>query len=286
MSATQVQTGPRPRDLEPPRPARRSISELLAPLERLSTNSSSLVANRGANFDSGSETCELSRCTFIGQQNGGAPLRIGIFAGINGDEPDGAYALVEFVRLLEAKPALAAGYCLSLYPVCNPTGFEDNTRCSRLGADLNRLFWSGSDEPEILLLQAELRSHAFDGIITLHSDPRATSFYGAVRGPALTRHLLVSVLTAAGIRLPVAQPAADAPRLRDHEEPSAYCHHPGSLSAPPEQQPQPFEVNLVAPKAPATCIKQLVLVAAMRAILAEYRKFSSHAPYLTPRIIV
>ena len=33
---------------------------------------------------------------------------------------------------------------LSFYPVCNPTGFEDRTRFSRGGKDLNREFWRNS----------------------------------------------------------------------------------------------------------------------------------------------
>ena len=64
--------------------------------------------------------------------------------------------IVQFIKLLEAKPELAAGYYLSLYPVCNPTGFEDGTRFSRSGKDLNREFWKNSDQPEVRLLQAEL----------------------------------------------------------------------------------------------------------------------------------
>jgi len=30
-----------------------------------------------------------------------------------------------FLKLLEQRPELARDYCLSVYPVCNPTGFED-----------------------------------------------------------------------------------------------------------------------------------------------------------------
>ncbi len=110
---------------------------------------------------SGGETYELPRYLFVGPRGGDTPIRVGIFAGIHGDEPEGVRAVVQFIKLLEAKPELATGYYLSFYPVCNPTGFEDGTRHSRSGKDLNREFWRNSDEPEVRLLQAELISHSF-----------------------------------------------------------------------------------------------------------------------------
>ena len=66
---------------------------------------------------------------FIGPRGGSAPIRVGIFAAIHGDESDGAYALVQFLKLLESQsPNWRPVILLSFYPVCNPTGFEDNTR--------------------------------------------------------------------------------------------------------------------------------------------------------------
>jgi len=71
------------------------------------------------------------------------------------------HAIIRFIQLLEAHPELATGYYLSFYPVCNPTGFEDGTRHSRGGKDLNREFWRNSTELEVRLLQAELQSRSF-----------------------------------------------------------------------------------------------------------------------------
>jgi protein MpaA len=94
----------------------------------LAANSVNLVANLDACFDVSGESHVLPRYLFVGPRGGDTPIRLGIFAGIHGDEPEGVYALVQFIKLLEANPELAAGYYLSIYPVCNPTGFEDNTR--------------------------------------------------------------------------------------------------------------------------------------------------------------
>ena len=93
------------------------------------------MANHHARFEVNGESCELPRY-FVGPRGGDMPIRFGIFAGIHGDEPEGVHALVQFIKLLEGKPELAAGYYLSFYPVCNSTGFEDGTRFSRSGKDV------------------------------------------------------------------------------------------------------------------------------------------------------
>src|SRR5579872_2500398 len=118
-----------------PREQRRSIADLLAPLEQIAAHSPNLVANHDARFEVNGETYELPRYLFVGPRGGDTPIRVGIFAGVHGDEPEGVHAVVQFIKLLEAKPELAAGYYLSFYPVANPTGFEDGTRFSRAGKD-------------------------------------------------------------------------------------------------------------------------------------------------------
>ena len=174
--------------LQTPRQRRRSIAELLAPLEEIAAHSPNLVANHDARFEVNGAAYDLPRYLFVGPRGGDTPIRVGIFAGVHGDEPEGVHALVQFIKLLESKPELAAGYYLSFYPICNPSGFEDGTRVSRSGKDLNREFWKDSAEPEVRLLQAELQSRSFQGIISLHTDDTSSGFYGIVRGATLTKH--------------------------------------------------------------------------------------------------
>src|SRR6187401_584042 len=89
-------------------------------------------------------------------------IKLAIFAGIHGDEPAGVHALCDLVRSLEAVSALARKYEIHLYPLCNPTGYEDGTRHSRSGKDLNREFWCGSSEPEVQLIERELVRQRYD----------------------------------------------------------------------------------------------------------------------------
>jgi hypothetical protein len=257
------------------RPHRRSLAELLAPLDQLAADSPNLVANHDARFDSAGETYTLPRYLFVGPKGGDTPIRLGIFAGLHGDEPEGSHALVQFIKLLEARPELAAGYYLSIYPVCNPTGFEDDTRHTRNGRDLNREFWRDSAEPEVKLLQAELTSRSFQGIIALHTDDTSDGFYGFVRGATLTRHLIEPALQAAEKFLPRDRRAViDGFNARNGVIRDCYD---GVLSAPPRSRPRPFEIILETPQTPPEYLKVCAFVLALQTILAEYRKFIAYA---------
>jgi len=220
----------------------------------------------------------LPRFLFIGPKGGDDPIRIGIFAGIHGDEPAGAYAAVSLLQMLERDPEIAKGYWLYVYPVCNPTGFERQTRCSARGYDLNREFWNNSDEPEVRCLETELWTHAFDGIISLHSDDTSTGMYGFVRGATLSRHLLEPALKAAEEVLPRNRdkfidgfPASNG-LIRQ-------CYN-GVLSAPPRLKPKPFELLLETPGLAPLLHQQQALVLAMSTILTEYRELMGYAPNL------
>ena len=260
------------------RAKRRSIGELLAPLDKIAATSPNLVANYEAHFDVNGERYQLPRYLFVGPNGGDTPIRIGIFAGIHGDEPEGVHALVQFIKLLEAKPELAAGYYLSFYPVCNPTGFEDGTRFSRAGKDLNREFWKNSPEPEVRLLQAELVSRSFQGIISLHTDDTSEGFYGIVQGATLTKHLIQPALRAAEKLLPRDErPIIDGFAARNGIIRDTFQ---GILSAPPKVRPRPFEIILETPSTPPEYVKQAAFVAALQTILIEYRKFIAYAPNL------
>ena len=257
---------------------RRSISELLARLERLASASPSLVADHGAEFQSGGQSYDLPRYLFIGPKGGDEMIRIGIFAGIHGDEPEGVHALIQFLSLLEHKPDLASGYCLFVYPVCNPTGFEDRTRLARSGKDLNREFWNGSQEPEVKLLQSELAAHSFHGIISLHTDDTSQGFYGFAHGATLTQNLIEPALQAAEQFLTRnGNESIDGFRARNGIIRDRY---PGVLSAPPKVRPRPFEIILETPQTPPNYLKEAALVAALQVILTRYREMMGYAPNL------
>lgn len=258
--------------------ARRDLAGLLAPLDEIARTSPNLVANHEARFEADGQKYVLPRYLFVGPRGGDTPIRVGIFAGVHGDEPEGVHALIRFIKLLEARPELATGYYLSLYPVCNPTGFEDNTRHSRRGKDLNREFWKNSAEPEVRLLQAELVSRSFQGIISLHTDDTSEGFYGFAHGATLTKSLIEPALAAAEKFLPRNElPVIDGFSARRGVIRDGY---EGILSAPPRVRPRPFEIILETPATPPEYLKELALVAALQTILTEYNQFIAYAPNL------
>jgi hypothetical protein len=54
----------------------------------------------------------------------------------------------------------------------------------------------------------------------------------------------------------------------------------GVLSAPARTRPKPFEIILETPGQAPLFLREAALVVALRAILAEYRKFIAYAPNL------
>jgi predicted deacylase len=208
--------------------------------------------------------------------SGGAdPIRLGIFAAIHGDEPAGALAVVKLLLELAQQPEWAANYHIKAYPVCNPTGFEDNTRESRRGKDLNREFWRGSGEPEVQILENELRRSHFDGLIQLHADDTSNGIYGFVRGHTLTENLLRPALEVAGKILPRNVGATiDGFAARDG---IISRHYEGILGAPKEMSPEPFEIVFETPQKAPMELQVEAFVVALRTIMTEYVLLMSFA---------
>ena len=169
----------------------RTVSALLGSLR------SSLQIDTAAEFEHEGRHYGLPRIRVAGAYAGHDPIRLGLFAGLHGDEPAGCAALVQLANTLAAQPALAAGYELFIYPVINPTGYERATRFNHSGKDLNREFWAGSTEAEVGAIERELRVHSFAGIITLHADDTCEGIYGYTHGRVLNESLLAPALVAA-----------------------------------------------------------------------------------------
>ena len=252
------------------RPGGRSLRRLFEPL----LHASGLQATFLGPFEVNGEPYTLPRITFCDPKSSD-PIRLGIFAAIHGDEPAGALGLVQFLLELAALPEWAAGYQIHAYPVCNPTGFEDNTRFSRRGKDLNREFWKTSPEPEVQILEEELATQHFAGLIQLHADDTSDGLYGFVRGHTLTENLLRPALAEAGKILPRnTNPAIDGFAARDG---IIYKHYEGVLAAPREIEPVPFEIIFETPHGAAMELQVRALMVALRTIMTEYRLLQSFA---------
>ncbi len=252
-----------------PAAAQRSVARLLEPLDRIAESSRHLISKSLGQFESVGGNYSLPRYLYVGPRGGGDIIRIGIFATIHGDEPEGALALGRFLAALEAKPELAQGYALFIYPVCNPTGFEDNTRNARSGRDLNREFWQQSDQPEVRFLESEIWMQAFHGIVTLHSDDTSDGLYGFVKGAVLSEYLLEPALLEASRFLPRNHRSV----IDGFNARSGIIHdgYQGMLQSIPDLPQPPFEITLETPQKAPLHRQVDGLVAALQTILTEFR---------------
>jgi murein peptide amidase A len=205
-------------------------------------------------------------------------FKFGIFGGVHGDEPAGVLAALELAKWAAEEPGELADFELHFFPVCNPTGYNLGTRHNQNGLDLNREFWFGSLEPEVLFLERELRQEKYDGIIALHADDECDGCYGFVSGALLSEHLLRPALAAANNLLPCcAQPVIDGFVADQGVIREGYL---GILSGPPEQRPRPLEIVFETPALAPLDQQVNATVAAVKSMLAEYRLLQSYAANL------
>jgi protein MpaA len=187
----------------------------------------------------------LEQFLFVGPRGGGDYFRVGIFAGIHGDEVAGVHAAVRVLQLLATHPDLARGYEVYIYPLCNPSGFESGTRLARSGRDLNREFWIGSRQLEVQFLERQIRTLRFDGLISLHADDDSPGLYAFALGAQVTEHVVEPALAAAEKILPRNRDATiDNFVARNGLIRKGY---PGMLCAAPEARPRPFEIVFETP---------------------------------------
>lgn len=251
------------------------IGALLAPLRAAAARHPELEISIAGAFTHAGKRHEIPRFRFVGPDKGQEPTSLGLFAGVHGDEPAGCVALVQFLTAIIEEPERATGYELVVYPLVNPTGYEAGTRTNRSGKDLNREFWHGSVETEVQSIERELRANAFAGVITLHADDTCEGHYGYSHGRALDDALLRPALLAAERVLPRdRREVIDGFMAREGVISDCFC---GILSAPPEQNPRPFNLIFETPAHAPLDLQVAANVAALDAIVSTYRGMIAYA---------
>src|SRR4051794_34873023 len=103
------------------RPKRRSLKALLSTfLTEIGSNSQYVYADCLGRFNVNGERFWLPRFVFHGDQSDEPSMKIGIFAGVHGDEVAGILACFDLLRFFEREPFLARAYHLHFYPLINP----------------------------------------------------------------------------------------------------------------------------------------------------------------------
>jgi hypothetical protein len=240
-------------------------------LFKLADNSDSLIAGSVGEFEVGGKLFHIPRFIFMGPKGGGDTVRLGIFAAIHGNEPEGTQAIVALLQDLDKHPSTAKGYHIYAYPICNPAGFEAATRQNARGQDLARHFWRGSDQPEVYYLERELGVHRFAGVISLHTCHRHTTrhFFGRIRSSLLNAALVQPALEAAHQFIVTDSRGSreDAAPNRDALEstPADFLTRTGELN------PVPFEIHLEIPSLAPGLFQIQGTAGALKVILDSYR---------------
>jgi len=273
-----------------------SVESLLRPFHLVASTSEAVISGTVGRFlASNGKEYSLPRFIVTGPASGGEkPIRLGLFGGIHGDEPESVLGLLPFFRSIVADPERIRGYVLFIYPLLNPTGYEAGTRHSHAGKDLNREFWKGSEEPEVFLIEQELIDHRFDGIVSLHADSDSLGVYGYARGATLSAGILAPALRAASEAVAVDPSAViDGWAAQDGVITEGYegilsapAVEPGAVAAVDakslafSQAPRPFEIVFETPQGAPVGQQVEAFRLALLSILDEYRAFISFSQNL------
>jgi len=261
-------------DLPGPVDLSSDLADALAPIHAAAVDSTSLIASRHPITLSGRDY-ELSKFLLLGQRGGGAPIRLGLFAGFEAGNLESIRATADLLLQLKASPALTRDYALLAYPVVNIRGFtEEATALS----DFERRFARDSADQDVQFFQGELRRWAFNGILSIRADLNAHGFHATVRSELLANEVVIPALAVAAGALPL---AAQAVKVRpDDRYARAADHAHGRLIPPADVRPYPFEVELFAPRSRSSDDLADGIFLAVTEILRHYRALVAHAPDL------
>jgi len=245
----------------------------LKPLLDAVENSEYLLGGSVGQFTVEHNLFQIPRFIFMGPTGGGDTIRLGIFAGLHGDDPAGAEAIVEFLRELELAPQAARGCHIYAYPICNPIGFAARSRSQTTGEDLAGHFWSGSSQPVVYYLERELGVHRFHGVISLRTANHAGGFSVDTKSDVLNRALAQPALQASRELSPGRQ-SGDEPNaglLQASPGPSMPNFH----TATDKLSPAPFELHIGIPGDFPPPAQIQGTVGALKSILDSYRSLVS-----------
>jgi hypothetical protein len=110
---------------------------------------------------------QICRYVFEGDQLRGKPIRIGVFAGLRGDDSVGPGAVARFLEDLAALPKLGENLRIYAYPVVHATNFETATPSFRLSEYVINQVGCKALSSESYQIDREIFAIAFDGIITI-----------------------------------------------------------------------------------------------------------------------
>jgi hypothetical protein len=206
---------------------------------------------------------EIPRYIFVGDQPGESEIRLGIFAGLRGEDHVGAKAIVEFIDDLVAMPSLGSAFRIYAYPTVNPLSYT--TGAARKQTDRSVVLEAGRKAkfPDTYLIEREIFVVQFHGLVVIHTTDEPEGLQAAVYGANLHEALVSPILSS----LRPLFPTTELPVLD-----SSF-----SLTADAVSKQRPFELALRVPRSGWHGLYSIGLRIALHTAIEQYRSYLAQA---------
>jgi hypothetical protein len=206
---------------------------------------------------------EIPRYIFVGDQPGESEIRLGIFAGLRGEDHVGAKAIVEFIDDLVAMPSLGSAFRIYAYPTVNPLSYT--TGAPRKQTDRSVVNEAGGKAkfPQAYLIEREIFVVQFHGLVVIHTTDEPEGLQAAVYGANLHEALVSPILSSLRPLFPTTEiPALD----------SSFFFTADAVS-----KQKPFELALRIPRSGWNGLYSIGLRIALHTAVEQYRSYLAQA---------
>jgi hypothetical protein len=234
------------------------VSKVLGPLDQLSESRQHLyttrILTRGHRASS-----QISRYVFEGEQTRETPIRIGIFAGLRGDDEVGPAAVSMFLADLVALPHLGNDLRIYAYPIVSAVDFETRNSFCRPSQYIINQTGCETLSSEAYQIEREIFAIGFDGIISIQMDDEIEALQVGISDHRLHDALVRPILS------------SFEPFLPNIEDCDGGFGR--SLTAGIRLKRKPFELTFRVPSSGWSGLYAMGLRIALHTAIASYRSY-------------
>jgi hypothetical protein len=246
------------------------VSKVLRPLDQLSESRQHLyttrILTRGHRASS-----QISRYVFEGEQTRESPIRIGIFAGLRGDDEVGPGAVSMFLGDLVALPHLGNDLRIYAYPIVSAVNFETRTSYSRPSQYIINQTGCETLSSETYQIEREIFAIGFDGIISIRIEDGIEAFQVGISDPRLHDALVQPILSSLEPFLP---------NIEDCD-----CGSGQSLTTGIRLKRKPFELSFRVPSSGWSGLYAMGLRIALHMAVDCYRSYQRQREWTSDLVV-
>ena len=242
---------------QPPRSETRA-SKVLRSLDQLSQKRDHLYSTR-IRTGGHRTSSQICRYVFEGDQMRGTPIRIGVFAGLRGDDSVGPGAVASFLEDLVALPQLGDNLRIYAYPVVHAANFETATSSIQLSECIINQIGCKVLSSESYQIEREIFAIAFDGIITIRLADEIKNLKVSISDTLLHDVLVLPILSNLEPFLPTIE--------------DCVCDSRRFLTVGTGLKRKPFELTFQVPSSGWSGLYSIGLRIALHTIVDCYRRY-------------